>query len=95
MLVQKIGLACNGWFHTEYALRDHMQTAHRRFVFGQNTFQNGGIEPDSPKNQLITSKEAWAKLSLRLRNRVQARFSEEELDTIDRFILLGSQSSVL
>ena len=82
---------CNGWYDSERELRDHMQTAHRRFVSEQSTFQHGGTQPDSFKNQLGTSKEEWAKLSVQLRNRVQARFNPEELDAIDRFILLASQ----
>jgi hypothetical protein len=85
---------CNGWFDSERELRDHMQVAHRRFVLEQSAFQHGGAQPDSFKNQLGASKEEWAKLSVQLRNRVQARFNPEELDTIDRFILLASQGSV-
>jgi hypothetical protein len=85
---------CNGWYDSERELRDHMQTAHRNFVSEQSTFQHGGTQPDSFKNQLGTSKEEWAKLSVQLRNRVQARFNPEELDAIDRFILLASQGSV-
>ena|SRR5271167_17736 len=85
---------CNGWFDSERELRDHMQAAHRRFVSEQSTFQHGGTQPDSFKNKLGTSKEEWAKLSLQLRNLVQARFNPEELDAIDRFILLASQGSV-
>ena len=85
---------CNGWFNSESELRDHMQTAHRRFVPEQSTFQHGGTQPDSSKDQLGTSKEEWAKLSVRLRNRVQIRFNPEELDAIDRFILLASQGSI-
>jgi hypothetical protein len=85
---------CNGWFDSERGLRDHMQVAHRRFVSEQSTFQHGCPQPDSFKNRLGTSREEWAKLSVQLRNRVQARFSQEELDAIDRFILLASQTSV-
>jgi hypothetical protein len=85
---------CNGWFDSERRLRDHMQVAHRRLVSEQSSFQDGGPQPDSFKNRLGTSKEEWAKLSVQLRNRVQARFNQEELDAIDRFILLASQSSV-
>jgi hypothetical protein len=81
---------CNGWYNSESELRDHMQSAHRRFVPEQSTFQHG----DSFKNRLGTSKEEWAKLSGQLRNRVQARFNEEELDAVDRFILLASQGSI-
>ena len=85
---------CNGWYDSERELRDHMQAAHRRFVSEQSTFQQEGTQPDSSKNRLGTSKQEWAKLSVQLRNRVQARFNPEELDAIDRFILLASQGSV-
>src|ERR1019366_4624536 len=85
---------CNGWYNSESELRDHLQTAHRRFVPEQSTFQHVGTRPDSFEDQLGTSKEEWAKLSVQLRNRVQARFNPEELDVIDRFILLASQGSV-
>jgi len=84
----------NGWYNSESELGDHMQTAHRRFVPEQSTFQNRGTQLDSFEDQLGTSKEEWAKLSVRLRNRVQARFKPEELDAVDRFILLASQDSV-
>ena len=85
---------CDGYYNSERELRDHMQTAHRRFVPEQNIFQSDRTLPDSFKNQLGTSKEEWAKLSVQLRNRVRARFKSEELDIIDRFILIASQGSV-
>jgi hypothetical protein len=85
---------CNGWYNSESELRDHMQTAHRRFVPEQSTFQHGGTKPDSFEDQLRTSKEDWTRLSVQLRNRLQVRFNQEELDAIDRFILLASQASV-
>ncbi len=85
---------CNGWYNSESELRDHKEAVHRRFVLEESTFQHGGTQPDSLKNQLGTSKEEWAKLSGQLRNRVQARFNPDELDAIDRFILLASQGSV-
>jgi hypothetical protein len=85
---------CNSFYASESELRDHMQTAYRRFVSEQSTFQHGGTQPNSSKNQLGTSKEEWTKLSLQLRNRIQARFNPEELDAIDRFILLAGQGSV-
>ena len=85
---------CNAWYNSERELRDHMQTAHRRSVSEQSTLQHGDTQPDSFKNQLGISKEEWAKLSVQLRNQVQARFNPEELDAIDRFILLASQGSV-
>src|SRR3981081_3299488 len=85
---------CNGWYNSERELWEHMQSAHRRFVSEQSTFQHGGTQPDSSKNQLGPSKEEGAKLSVQLRNRVKPRFNPEELDAIDRFILLASQDSV-
>ncbi len=85
---------CNGWYNSERELRDHMQTVHRRFVSEQNTFQNNGTQQDAFKNQLGASKEEWARVSLQLRNLVRARFTQEELDAIDRFILIASQGSV-
>ena len=85
---------CNGWYDSERELRDHMQTAHRNFASEQSTFQHGGTQPDSFEDQLGTSKEKWAKVSVQLRNRIQVRFNLEELDAIDRFILLASQGSV-
>ncbi len=85
---------CNGWYFSERELREHVQTAHRRFVLEQNTLQHAGTQPASLKNQFGTSKEQWAELSGHLRNRVQARFNLEELEAIDRFILLASQPSV-
>jgi len=74
---------CNSWYASERELWDHVQEVHRRSVSEQSTFQRGG-----------TSKEEWADLSVQLRNHVQVRFSSEELDAIDRFILLASQASV-
>ena len=85
---------CNGWYDSESELRDHMQAVHRRSVPEQSTSQHDGTQPDSFKSQLGTSKEEWAKLSVQLRNQVQVRFDPEELDAIDRFILLASQGSV-
>jgi hypothetical protein len=85
---------CKGWYRSERELRDHMQTVHRGFALEQNSSQHGVTQPDSSKNQIGISKEEWAKFSGQLRNRVQARFNPEELDTIDRFILLASQGSV-
>ncbi len=85
---------CNGFYDSEHELRDHMQAVHRRFVSEQSTLQHGGTQPDSSKNQLGPSKEEWAKLSVLLRNQVQARINSEELDAIDRFVLLASQGSV-
>jgi len=84
---------CNGWYNSESELRDHMQSVHRRSVSEQSIFQHGATQSDSLGIQPGTSKEEWAKLSVQLRNLVQARFNLEELDAIDRFILLGSQGS--
>jgi hypothetical protein len=85
---------CDGWYNSESELRNHMQTAHRRFVPEQSIFQHGSTQPDSFEDQLGTSKEEWARLSVQLRNRLQPGFNPEELDAIDRFILLASQGSV-
>src|ERR1700732_3994995 len=85
---------CNGWDNSESELRDHMRTVHRRFVSDQNTLQNASRKKESLENRPGASKEEWASLSVQLRNRVRARFSQEELDAIDRFILIASQGSV-
>jgi hypothetical protein len=85
---------CNGWYNSESELRDHMQTAHRRFVSDQNTFQNDSTQQGSLENRPGASKEEWARLSAKLRDRVRARFSQQELDVIDRFILIASDGSV-
>jgi len=85
---------CNGRYDSERELRDHMQTAHRGVVSEQSTLQHDGTQPDSLEIQLGTSKEEWAKLSVQLRNKVQAHFNPEKLDAIDRFILLASQGPV-
>jgi hypothetical protein len=85
---------CNGWYNSETELRGHMRTAHRRFVPEESTFQHGGTQPDGFEDQRGTSKKEWARFSVHLRNRLHARFNPEELDAIDRFILLASQGSV-
>jgi hypothetical protein len=85
---------CNGLYDSERELHDHMRAAHRALVSEQITFRHGGTEPANSKIALGTSKEEWAKLSGQLRNRLQTRFNPEELDAIDRFILLASQGSV-
>ena len=84
---------CNASYNSDRELREHKKTAHREFGADESSSQHGGTQPDSSKIQLGTSKEEWVKLSERLRNRVQARFNAEELDVIDRFILLASQGS--
>ena len=84
---------CNGLYDSERELCDHIRMAHRSFVSEKLSLQLG-TEPANIKTTLGTTKEEWAKLSGQLRNRVQARFNLEELDAIDRFILLASQGSV-
>jgi hypothetical protein len=73
---------CDSFYTSENEFQKHMQEVHRRSVSEQSTLRLGGI-----------SKEEWASLSVHLRNHVQVRFKSEELDAIDRFILLGSQGS--
>ena len=85
---------CNSFYASESELWEHVQEVHRRSVPEQSTFQHGGTQPESFKNRFGTSKEEWANLSVHLRNHVQVRFKSEELDAIDRFILLASQGSV-
>jgi hypothetical protein len=74
---------CNSWYASESELWEHVQEVHRRSVPEQSTFERGD-----------TSKEQWANLSVHMRNHVQVHFKSEELDAIDRFILLASQASV-
>ncbi len=74
---------CNNFYASESELWDHMREVHRRSVSEQSFFQRGS-----------TSKEEWANLSVHLRNHIQVHFKSEELDAIDRFILLASQGSV-
>jgi hypothetical protein len=85
---------CDGWYNSENELRDHMQVAHRRFVSEPTSFQHGGTGRVSSKDEIETLKGEWTELSVQLRNRVEARFNSEELDIIDRFILLASQGAV-
>jgi len=73
---------CNGWYESEHELWEHMRTVHRRFISEPSIFQHHG------------TKEEWAKLSIQLKNRVQVHFNPEELEVIDRFILLASQGPV-
>jgi hypothetical protein len=85
---------CNSFYATESELWEHLQEAHRRSVPEQSPFQHGGSQPGIFRNRFGISKEEWANLSVHLRNHVQVRFNSEEIDVIDRFILLASQSSV-
>ena len=48
---------CNGWYNSERELRDHMQTAHRRFVSDQSTFQTDRKQQDNLKHDPDPSKE--------------------------------------
>jgi len=73
---------CNGWYESERELWDHMRMVHRRFV------------PEPCIFEYLGTKEEWAKLSIQLKVRVQVHFNPEELEVIDRFILLASQASV-
>lgn len=84
---------CNGCYGSERQLWEHMQTAHRRSFSEQSTFKHSGSQPDSSKDIPSASKEKWAELSPQLRDRIRVRFNPEELDIIDRFILLASQGS--
>ena len=79
---------CEGWYNSERELSDHMRAAHRR------CFSEPSPLPDSSKIQSAISKDEWTIVSAQLRNRVQVHFNPEELDVIDRFILLASQGSV-
>ena len=85
---------CNERYDSEQELWEHMKTSHRGFVSEQSAFQDDGAQTDSVEEQLGSSKEKWAKISAKLRDRVQARFDSEELDVIDRFIRFASQSSI-
>jgi len=85
---------CNSFYASEIELWEHMQEAHRRSVSDQCSFHHGGPQPESHKNRFGTSKEEWADLTVHLRNHVQVRFKSEELDAIDRFILLASEASI-
>src|ERR1700686_1740747 len=79
---------CEGWYNSERELSAHMHAAHRR------CFSEPSTLPDSPKTQLAILKDEWTLVSVQLRNRVQVHFNPDEMDVIDRFILLASQGSV-
>jgi hypothetical protein len=85
---------CNSFYASESELWEHEQESHRRSVPEQSTFQHGGTQHGVEENRHGTSKEGWANLSVHLRNHVQVQFKPEELNAIDRFILLASQSTV-
>jgi len=75
---------CWASYNSESELRDHMHAAHRRCVSEPSTLPNP-LEVDHR-----ASKNEWVMLSVLLRDRVRTRFYPEELEVVDRFILLGS-----
>ena len=77
-------LQCWAAYNSESELRDHMHAAHRRCVSETSTLPN--LEEVDHR----ASKNEWVMLSVQLRNRVRTRFYPEELEVVDRFILLGS-----
>jgi hypothetical protein len=85
---------CNGWYSSESELYEHILTVHRRCAAQELPLQHTYASSVSLKNQVGSPKEEWAKLSIQLRNRIRLRFNSEELEIIDRFILLASQGSV-
>jgi hypothetical protein len=87
---------CNSFYASEIELWEHMREAHRRCVSESVPFQfqRGRAQPESRKNRFGTTKEEWADVSVHLRNHVQVHFKSEELDAIDRFILLASEASI-
>lgn len=85
---------CNSFFASEIELWEHMQEAHRRCVSEPSHSHHGGSHPESRKNRFGTTKEEWANVSVHLRNHIQVHFKSEELNVIDRFILLASEASI-
>lgn len=85
---------CNSFYASEIELWEHMQEAHRRSVSEPSPFHQGGTHPESHRNRFGTTKEEWANVSVHLRNHVQVHFKSEELNVIDRFILLASEASI-
>ena len=85
---------CNGWYNSESELYDHTRTAHRRCVSQKIVFPHINAPLDNFENQIGSAREKWAKLSVQLRDRIRTRFNLEELEAVDRFILLASQGSV-
>jgi hypothetical protein len=85
---------CNAWYNSESELDYHIQTSHRWYDLEQSTFRRGGTQPARLEEQLGTLRKEWTRLSLQVRNQLQTRFDPDELDAIDRFILVASQSSV-
>jgi hypothetical protein len=85
---------CNSFYASEIELWEHMQEAHRRCVSEPSPFHHGCMQPESHRNRFGTTKEEWANVSVHLRNHVQIHFKSEELNAIDRFILLASEASI-
>jgi hypothetical protein len=85
---------CNSFYASEIELWEHMQEAHRRSVSEPSPFHHGCTQPESHRNRFGTTKEEWANVSVHLRNHVQVHFKSEELNVIDRFILLASEASI-
>ncbi len=75
---------CQASYNSETELNDHMHAAHRRCVSETSTL------PNLHQVDLCASKNEWVVLSVQLRNRLRTRFYPEELEVVDRFILLGS-----
>ena len=48
---------CNSWYNSERELYEHMQTAHRRCVSEQSTFQMDRKQQDNLKNDPDPSKQ--------------------------------------
>jgi hypothetical protein len=48
---------CNSWYNSERELYEHMQTAHRRCVSEQSTFQTDRKQQDNLKHDPDPSKE--------------------------------------
>jgi hypothetical protein len=85
---------CNSFYASESELWEHMQEVHRRSISERSYFQHEATRTENQMNRFAASREEWANLTVHLRNHVQTRFKSEELDAIDRFILLASQGSV-
>lgn len=71
---------CDGWYNSESELYDHMQTVHRRSVSQQRP-----VQPVRPERKNARTLIPIEELS---------PSPQEELLTVDRFILLASKSSV-
>lgn len=85
---------CNSFYASEIELWEHMREVHRRSVSEPSPFHHGSTGTESRKNRFGTTKEEWANVSVHLRNHIQVHFKSEELNVIDRFILLASEASI-